>query len=511
MARIASGRPRAYWLHTIRRLPPPAPVGSSTTAAEIASTILLAAVLKCGTGDDLEGESSDVFQDLGGELKLRELSGPHVLELLVLYSLAWDYMQTAANYRRVCKGAVLKVEHGEARAPAEAQTQALMESLDSRLRAHGGILSVYGTAATTDSRDQEANLTNAIASPYLNLESEPIPDALSAQHDIVQANAPNYLLGRWHIGQVREVFRLFAPEVRQTAGLDPDELIGVLWAIAKHYEALAASEFRFCRQYLQRGYFVMPDGRPLEGTLANFARAYQVYLAESSDSHLSLEEAELVVRRVFRELTYRPREFDDIVVRDLMPLKPVLRGQRLTYIDLTVLPAYLRAVFREVGALDGDRGNEKGKNFHREVLARINARANVSPWLSARELNTPEGLRDLDASFVAGSTLYLVECKAFAASARLQRGEYAAVKGRWDTLQDHLDQITTLRELLERYPVGANYQIPAEVTALEHCVCTPLPEWIPEPQSDAKYWLTAVIPRICTPSELLDHAATRQG
>ncbi len=110
-------------------------------------------------------------------------------------------------------------------------------------------------------------------------------------------------------------------------------------------------------------------------------------------------------------------------------------------------------MFREVGALDGDRGNEKGKNFHREVLARINARANVSPWLSARELNTPEGLRDLDASFVAGSTLYLVECKAFAASARLQRGEYAAVKGRWDTLQDHLDQITTLRELLERYPV----------------------------------------------------------
>lgn len=140
---------------------------------------------------------------------------------------------------------MLKVDHGEARAPAEAQTQALMESLDSRLRAHGGILSVYGTAATTDSRDQEANLTNAIASPYLNLESEPIPDALSAQHDIVQANAPNYLLGRWHIGQVREVFRLFAPEVRQTAGLDPDELIGVLWAIAKHYEALAASEFRF--------------------------------------------------------------------------------------------------------------------------------------------------------------------------------------------------------------------------------------------------------------------------
>jgi hypothetical protein len=40
------------------------------------------------------------------------------------------------------------------------------------------------------------------------------------------------------------------------------------------------------------------------------------------------------------------------------------------------------------------------------------------------------------------------------------------------------------------------------VTRIEHCLCTPLPEYIPDASSE--YWFDDETPRICVPAELME-------
>ncbi len=47
--------------------------------------------------------------------------------------------------------------------------------------------------------------------------------------------------------------------------------------------------------------------------------------------------------------------------------------------------------------------------------------------------------------------------------------------------------------------------MPAHITRIEHAVCTPAIEYIPD--RGPSYWLTAGVPRILNLSELADHLA----
>ncbi len=503
MRQIARRRPRGYWLHTIRRLSPPAPGAMSPAGALITRNVLLAAVMKYGSGEDDSGDSSELFEDLGGCLRLREFTTEHALDLLTMNALATEYMRTASDYRRLGKGAVLATVGGWVSTPAQQETERLLQLYDYRLRERGDLLSNFGAAAST-SAVGVGDVFSTLTTPDLNVEARPIPAELTQEHDRVQVNSPTYLPARWSIRPVRNLLRLFANEVREAARLDADELLGVVWAIAKRHEMLAANNFDFCVQYVQRGYFPSPRGRPLEGAIRHIAQGYQRYVEGTERRTISANAALGVVRRALAEMSYRADEFDNLVVRYQMPLKPMFTTVECVYFDLVAIPAYLQGVFQVVGALTGTRGNEKGIRFHRDVIAATNTRPGVVPWICDRVLQTPGKRRDLDASFVAGNTLYLLECKARVAGPRIYTGEYAAVKARWELVQADLRKIEDLRWSLERNPVGPNYKVPTGVTKVEHCVCAPQPEWIPS--TDPAYWLSPTTPRVCTVEEVFDHA-----
>jgi hypothetical protein len=156
-----------------------------------------------------------------------------------------------------------------------------------------------------------------------------------------------------------------------------------------------------------------------------------------------------------------------------------------------------------VGFLGGTPANHKSAAFEREVNAVISATEGVTVWRRGL-LRTEDGReRDLDASFVIDDVL-VVECKAFSANPRIDRGDFAALKGRWETLVAYLKQSQTLAELLTHTRKGRNYEVPDHVTRIEHCVCTPIPEYMQD--TEPRFWFDGETPRICMPRELLEYA-----
>jgi len=110
--------------------------------------------------------------------------------------------------------------------------------------------------------------------------------------------------------------------------------------------------------------------------------------------------------------------------------------------------------------------------------------------------------RDIDVSFSVGQALFVVECKAFSVPPAFDRGEISALEARREKLDAALKQVDTLCELLCKEHRGKNFELPRAITHVVAVVASPFPEYIPK-TSDG-YFLTARIPRVCTPGEIAE-------
>jgi hypothetical protein len=64
-----------------------------------------------------------------------------------------------------------------------------------------------------------------------------------------------------------------------------------------------------------------------------------------------------------------------------------------------------------------------------------------------------------------------------------------------------LEQARTLAAFINDERDGRNYTVPAQVTKIEHLLCTPGPEFIWS--RERTLWLNEEIPRICAPAEVM--------
>jgi hypothetical protein len=171
-------------------------------------------------------------------------------------------------------------------------------------------------------------------------------------------------------------------------------------------------------------------------------------------------------------------------------------------VDCSALGHALVVLFRAVGFLDGDAGNVKARNFEDEVAHRARERG-LAKWEVDVELIATDGSkRQIDASFVVGDCLWVVECKALSQNPKIDRGSYMALRNRRESLELCLTQARTLADFVRSNPTGRNYELPPNIDRIEYAVCTPGVEWIWT--RDADLWLTETVPRVCTLDELLD-------
>jgi hypothetical protein len=103
--------------------------------------------------------------------------------------------------------------------------------------------------------------------------------------------------------------------------------------------------------------------------------------------------------------------------------------------------------------------------------------------------------------------LFLVESKALSHSARLERGDYAALKDRRASLEKYLGQADSLATFLSENPTGRNYAIPESVKHIESCLCTSGVEYIWS--FDESLWFGDDMPRIGTVDELISVISAR--
>lgn len=130
-----------------------------------------------------------------------------------------------------------------------------------------------------------------------------------------------------------------------------------------------------------------------------------------------------------------------------------------------------------------------------ESLIRVN-----SSGLPNSEIRADNGSsKQFDASFRAGDTLVIVECRAVARSLGIERGDPRAIQFRNSLIDRTLKDIDTKANWLRISPKGRQYDV-TQFRRIMPVGVTPFREYIPS--LDQHYWVNDTLPRIMTPFEL---------
>jgi hypothetical protein len=508
IADVAKRRSRLYWQHLSRRIPPVPLEGSSPWTVTLFRAVLQLAILKHGLdpveADDMTGED--------GYLVPREITYDDYRGIYDLEYLSLELNHAVTSYRRVGKGAVIRARTATTyTTEANRASERLMSLLDKRTSRYQDIFSEYGSSLDTS----VASLTDAeerygfIPYPALNAEQQAFSEELSRvfgfalDGDGASPGTTNYLPRALAVQPLLDLLGLYDDQLHELCGASAEQIIGVLWAVATQQLISIRHSPSYGMQYVQRAYAVFTRDEGLENAIEELAALYRLFVKDRHGSLPDEAEAQQDVETVLAALSWKDDEFSEISLWDRAPHKVVLNYGEVGLWDFSAIPLFLRGLLAQVAFLSGEIGNVKSANFEAEAIALIGATEGVTPWESQKVLVAPDGSkREIDASFIAEDTLYVIECKAFSAHPRIDRGDFAALKARWETLRAYVDQARTLATFLETNHVGRNYAVPDGVARIEGCLCTPLAEAVPDGSPD--FWLDEETPRIAVPAELLE-------
>lgn len=499
---IARSHSRAYWLHLARRMPPDQ---LDAEWAEWSTRLYLRTftlgLLKYGLPEQKEQE----FQTCEVQGRLMrvpaDLSDQDLVALHQMDQLAVEFTSAAASFRRVGKGAELVPEgEGEFATDADPETEALMRQLDERVKRHGGLSERYGFLVDYDLPEQGELPRGQVMVPIPNVQRHS-PEKLGKLLGMDFPGPANYTPGFLQLDGFRDLLAMFEADVLAAAGSPPDHLLAVVWALASNLVLRTKHSPISVAEVFTTGYYLVPDAR-YDDLVDDLAIHVAGWLRDIGGGELpSQERVAKVTREALKAWTYTEADFVTISLWERLPFKLLLPIDGATLVDMAAIPSCLVGLVKTVGFLQGEAGNVKSEVFEDKVESMVNG-AGLDTWEKRKTLTAADGNeREVDVSFVAGRTLYLVECKAYAQNPRIDQGDFAALKGRQESLECYLDQARTLAEFLAENRSGRNYAVPKEVESFEHVVCAPAIEYIWS--RDPGLWLDSETPRICHPEEML--------
>ena len=246
---------------------------------------------------------------------------------------------------------------------------------------------------------------------------------------------------------------------------------------------------------------------PHREDLRRYLEEHYIYAYKHLFGAITTAQASSSFKRMLNWMTYNEEDFVHISLWDRTGTKLFLNIPEGLLTDHSMIPSLFQSIFSELSthaSIDGGIGQLRGHDFENEVEKHLKLNIpDFQPWKCHQKLRFSSGLeRDIDVSFSIGQVLFVVECKAFSVPPAFDRGEISALQVRGSKLDAALRQADTLCELLCEERKGKNFELPRAITHLVAIAASPFTEYISK-RSDY-YFLTANIPRVCTPAEIVE-------
>ncbi len=512
MRRVASRHGRYYLLHLARRILPETVYGERPESLVLSRATLHLAVLKFAN-DDTSELTSDGLPDhpeLRGQYVPVHLTEEDILDIYTLEYLAHGYYMTTSTLRRVWKGAQLRVgpEGTSYEAVEPSQLTKAIEIVDIRTKNHTSLLSSFGlmTGITGETLPPDS-----LPVLILTLNPELQPGGLQLRRERLIAKDPfrggdfvsNLLPYGADLRPYYERLKLFEAVLLAHQGLSAEQVVAFLAAMTM-WVATSMPNLAFRYQIVQRGWRIIPTLQWLVDELVpRYQYVHSRYFAAADDTT-----ARRHLETILGYVTYRPSDYPVIDLFNLMPIKlliPVGCPPGAFIVDFLMIPAFLQETFSLSARITGGFGQIKGGTFEHDAAEYVKRHLRAGTfWKSSTLLKFDSGgppEREMDLSIVVGDLLVVVECKSYGVPPMYERAKPEFLWARREKLVEALRQVDSLARRLAASPFGRNYEVPESVQYIVPLVLSPGVEYVEV--DDPSHWLTDDVPRVCTPSELI--------
>jgi len=409
-------------------------------------------------------------------------------DLLSVSLLSKDYYLCSTTRRTVWKGGSLRLERDRfPEVVMDDRLAQLVGSYDDRLDNNRSLFDVVGLLQDNSELDRAAGDLFIFGATEAEEPTKPLQILWNSEKVLLPP--PNFYPAIVETKRFKIYLRLFESAIKDTYGVKPDQAASLLdrltlWMLQRFIEETPMRLY----QYSQRGLAIsalsvfeefcatsIPVGNRIYGPIAptEFFRLFGLEI----DEHVDLE-----TTHPFKSVyTFR---HDDRMIVDLLSNPGMLAG--------FILNAQLSDIEKNI----------KSETFEDEVWSYVSDVPGISQPFPVRKIFRNDGrdMAQVDVSVGKDGVLFLIECKAYSQNRKLSLGETHAVRNRWKTVLDWIEESKTKAMRIASHPVGDNYTTPDTFSYTMPLVTTPFPEFFFELTEDLT--LDDKIPIVCTPSEL---------
>jgi hypothetical protein len=409
-------------------------------------------------------------------------------DLLSVSLLSKDYYLCSTTRRTVWKGASLALERGRfPEVVIDNRLARLVRFYDDRLDNNRSLFDVVGLLHDNSELERDTGDLFILGATEAEETTKPLQILWGSEKVLLPP--PNFHPGILETRRFKIYLRLFESAIRDTYGVKPELVASLLdrltlWMLQRFKEeapmrlyqysqrALAISSLSVFEEFC--GTSIRVRNRSF-GPIApsEFFRLFGLEVDENVD---------LETTHPFKSVyTFRD---DDRIIVDLLSNPGMLGG--------FILNAQLSDIEKNI----------KSETFEDEVWSYLSDVRDVLQPFPVRKIFRKDGrdMTQVDVSVGKDGVLFLIECKAYSQNRKLSLGETHAVRNRWKTVLDWIEESKSKAKRIASHPIGDNYAVPDTFSHTIPLVTAPFPEFFFELTEDLM--LDDKIPIVCTPSEL---------
>jgi hypothetical protein len=511
MAELAGSHSIPYWLMLCHRIRPDADgIGVTPWTEQLARRVLDAAIFKYGRLECSELPTDVVHED--GFLRPAVIDKSAVFNAYRLERLALELYWSTGSVRRLVKNGWLRVIVEDATVSPlvenSREDRRLIELYDKRCCQYDGPGTSSGLiAADKVTHSESGDKPYEIYIPYINSHGFIVPmlwiDEHNRPHKTPFFQEPgiegpsNYIVGPFDL----EPYSRFMMNAGVTVGqATPQEVISLLVTICTWEFTRALQHLMLMREFYQRGYIHVD----IDALFLAIAPECLAFRRRAFRETLSMKTCRAGMADAYHALCLAAdkRMSMSVLHHSACPVF-VSVSRTETIVNLWSIPFWIEEFTTVSARVGGDIGTIRGRLLEAAIISTMrDALPDCVLWKKAHEvLKLNDGsLMDIDASYVRGSLLVMIEDKNAVHSEKFELGSKGAPIQEFTKFNNDLNGLRENAGRLLANRVGKNYRLPDEVSVVLPVIVTSEVKYIAVERPDL--FLDRDTPVVCTIDEL---------
>jgi hypothetical protein len=348
----------------------------------------------------------------------------------------------------------------------------------------------------------QINVDNKTKFPIFNPQNQAYKNILPDKDDIIEFT-PNYILGAIKLKNIYDFLELFSKEFKEKYNFSIEDFIVFLGFLGNNVVGNIMDSFEFQLHIFNRAYSTLEydlDSLELE-FLENYKSIYENIL----DKKISETEFKKINPRILLEkfiLLKENKNDIDLWTRGPKKILYQLSDSQMIF-DYTGLADIISYVTKELTMVDGETGNKRAITFEEELIKELENNFNKEHiWVCQKEIESREGKKEIDGSFVIDDVLFLLEAKAVNVSFGYDKGDKKALDFRMNKMKSAIKELKSKCAFIKENKNSIVPNIPDKIKYLCPIVISSYPEYIWEKSENLFISTEKNLPRILTINDI---------